>query len=426
MEKLIFIVSIFFLSIEAYSQEAKDDIYFPEEGSRENDYIKNRVNSVVLLEKGNALYNSEAFDEAVKVFEEILRHDPYHVMAYFGRANSREHLGDTDGALADYRIVHHLDPEMSEAFFNCAILEFNSGDFQAAVPLFEKLLLMPEGATQAIYFKGVQYSPNAQPVLSGVSSIGEGKDEIIYHYLGKCYEGLNDYEAAEKNYSKAISTNYSPAIYLDRGIMRHKFDRMRDAIADFQQTLALDPQNSLALYWLSIVSEESGDDSLSIATLDKVINGENVFPEAYIHRGVLKYKLGKYKEAIRDFDSAIALSPEIAEAFINRGLAKSKIMDYRSAIKDFNRALTLDRLNVQAYQSRGNAYFKIENYAAAVRDYSFSIKLDQQNPNLYYNRALALNNLSENKNASEVCEDLHKAITLGMETATKALKDLCH
>lgn len=402
-----------------------DNVYFPEEGSSENYLVKNRGNLAFLLEMGSVLYNSEAYQEAVEIFGEIIREDPYHVMAYFGRANSREHLGDSEGALADYRIVHHLDPEMNEAFFSCAILEFNSGDFQAAVPLFEKLQTMPEGATQAIYFKGVQYSPHAGPVLSGVSSMGEGKNEIIYHYLGKCYDGLNDYKAAEKNYSEAISINSSPAIYLDRGIMRNKFDNKSGAIADFQQTLTLDPKNSLALYWLSIVAEETGEDSLSIAALDKVIEGENVFPEVYIHRGVLKYKSGAYKEAIRDFDSAIALSSEIAEAFVHRGLAKSKLDEHNSAIKDFDRALAIDRHNIQAYQFRGNTHFKIGNYDAAVRDYNFSIKLDQKNPNLYYNRALALNNLSGDKETDAVCQDLQKAIALGMTTAAKALKDLC-
>lgn len=426
MIRNLFILILLFLTFDGLSQNTSDEVYFPENPTSSYSTVdESRASHTILIEKADEYFNLSSYDEAIHLYDKVIQESPYNELAYFGRANCRERLGNVEGALADYRIVHHLAPEMSEAFFNCALLEFNTGDFKAAIPLFEKLLTLKQGPTQAIYFQGVQYSQNATPSLTGISSMAGDREKLVYHYLGKCYEGLMDYEQAEIYYTKALSIQPSAGIYLNRGILRNKFNFNKSAIEDFQQALALEPQNSLALYWLSIVAQETGDDSLTIAALDKVIMGDHVFPEAFIHRGFLKYKAGDYKGAIRDYTNAINLTPSLAEAFIKRGLAKEKLSDYKGAIKDFNSAIKLDKNNSAAFEYRGNTYFKQKNYEAAVRDYNYSIKLDQENPTLYYNRALARNNIDQIKGGSEVCVDLQKAIELGMELANTTLKSLC-
>lgn len=426
MTRYLIIFSCLVLAVEAYGQEFQNDVYFPEvKDTPEHTQQLAKGNFPLLIEKADALYNQNEFEKAAEIYSQVIRTRPYDANAYFGRANCREHLGNFEGALADFRSVHYLAPEMTEAYFSSAVLEYNLGDYRAAVPLFEKLLELPEGSTQAIYFKGVQYSPHAQPVLTGVESMADDKNLIVYHYLGKCYGGLREYQKAEENYSRAIALGPSAELHVDRGLMRRDGFSRDMAIADFQAALNLQPNNSLALYWLSYLAEESGNESLTIAALDKVLAGNQAFPEAFIQRGTLKYKTSEYRQAIADFDNAIALTTEIPEAYINRGLAKDKTADLQGALRDFTLAIKMNPTDAQAFQYRGNTYFKMKKYEEAVKDYNMSINLDKQNAKLFYNRALAKNNMRNDLLEGEVCTDLQKAIELGMEEAIAAREDIC-
>ena len=46
---------------------------------------------------------------------------------------------------------------------------------------------------------------------------------------------------------------------------------------------------------------------------------------AYTNRGTAKRELGKYHEAILDYDKAIELDPQLAQAYYNRGIVKERI-----------------------------------------------------------------------------------------------------
>lgn len=61
----------------------------------------------------------------------------------------------------------------------------------------------------------------------------------------------------------------------------------------------------------------------------------------YLQRGIEKARLGKYKEAIEDFDQVIKFDPEHAEAYKNRGRALAALGKYKEAEKDFDKAIEL-------------------------------------------------------------------------------------
>ena len=46
---------------------------------------------------------------------------------------------------------------------------------------------------------------------------------------------------------------------------------------------------------------------------------------AYYNRGLAKVDLGQYTAAISDLDKAIQLEPNYAEAYISRGAAKAEL-----------------------------------------------------------------------------------------------------
>ena len=93
-----------------------------------------------------------------------------------------------------------------------------------------------------------------------------------------------------------------------RGLRHLRDGAYRQAIADFSEALALDPDNSTA----------------------------------YSNRGLAYVHELDYARAISDFDAALALDPDLFECLVNRGLAHDSRADYALALADFDNALRLE------------------------------------------------------------------------------------
>jgi len=114
--------------------------------------------------------------------------------------------------------------------------------------------------------------------------------------------------------------------FLDSGDKHLKAGRFPQAIADYNQAIALDP--GLAL--------------------------------AYNNRGLAKYKSRDEQGALSDFDKAIELNPENMDFFFNRGLAKKALSDFQGAISDFSSVIAQNQEDKEAYYMRGLSKTYIE------------------------------------------------------------------
>ena len=60
--------------------------------------------------------------------------------------------------------------------------------------------------------------------------------------------------------------------------------------------------------------------------------------------------------------------------------------DYLQAIKDFDKAIQINPDLSEAYNNRGGAYYQLEHYNRAVEDFSNATKLNPDDISVYYNR----------------------------------------
>ena len=68
-------------------------------------------------------------------------------------------------------------------------------------------------------------------------------------------------------------------------------------------------------------------------------NKENA--QAFTWRGVSLNKLGKYNDALQDFNTAIALNPNSGESYFNRSLSYTGLGNATQAQADVQKALQL-------------------------------------------------------------------------------------
>ena len=90
--------------------------------------------------------------------------------------------------------------------------------------------------------------------------------------------------------------------------------------------------------------------------------------------------------AIADFTLVIRLEPNYAGAYNNRGLAHRDGGNLDLAIADFNQAIRLDPNYASAYSNRGIAHFDRGNLDLALADHDHAIRLDPNYVPAYSNR----------------------------------------
>ena len=72
--------------------------------------------------------------------------------------------------------------------------------------------------------------------------------------------------------------------------------------------------------------------------LDRVLELQPSFPEAYFNRANVSVRLKDYKSAIVDYTPAIALNDRFAQAYYNRGLAKIYTGNIDGGVADLSKA----------------------------------------------------------------------------------------
>jgi len=160
-------------------------------------------------------------------------------------------------------------------------------------------------------------------------------------------EQFNLSEIADLNTTLA-QNNDDAELYLKRAILYASINEYSKALADFDKSLKLDSTNYISyfsranlLYKLIEETEkETVQYTLKMVLSDyaKCIKENPNFSFVYFNRGNLKFKDGKYLEAIDDYTASIKVNPNFAEAYFNRGLILLVLDNREQACKDFSKA----------------------------------------------------------------------------------------
>ena len=147
-----------------------------------------------------------------------------------------------------------------------------------------------------------------------------------------------------------------------------------------------------------------------IADIDKEENAVS-----YNDIGLAKYRLGKYKEAIKYFDEAIANMHDYSCAYYNRAEAYYKLEKYEDALCSYSEVIALEiNPDVESYLGCANCKKELGEYKDAITDYDSVIKHSPRNAEAYHGRGLAKYHLDR---IEEAIRDYNNAIELNSEYA---------
>jgi len=123
---------------------------------------------------------------------------------------------------------------------------------------------------------------------------------------------------------------------------------------------------------------------------------------AYNNRGFALSSEGKHKEAIKDFDKALAIDNKYEKAYENRAFSKNETGDTLGALADYTEILKLKPQKITAYSNRATLFEMTGDFDSALKDYIKIVSLDSANAEAYFKMGWCYyktNNLTEAINA---------------------------
>jgi tetratricopeptide (TPR) repeat protein len=258
------------------------------------------------------------------------------------------------------------------------------------------------------------------PVTPTPAAVNDTADEYFIAGFNKWVEPGSDIKAGKQQaiqaFTQAIRLNPRYEIaYFMRANTYNQLQEYRLALADWNQSIAIDPQFAEAYNNCGKLKDDKlNDPQGALADYNRAIALYPNYADAYINRGMLKaLKLNDPQGALADYNRAIALNSQSAEAYNDRGnLKDDKLNDPQGALADYNRAITLDPQLVEAYNNRGILKaFKLKDPKGALADYNQAIDLSPQLSNSYFVRGFL--KYTKLRDRSGGIADVKKAAELG-------------
>ena len=195
--------------------------------------------------------------------------------------------------------------------------------------------------------------------------------DVIRQYPGRIYDAYN-------NRGK---------YYFDGG-------HYAEALADYEQALALDAKPARTYFSKGSALGRLGRVDEALASLDRALELDPALVEARSDRAGIRLMKGDMKGAISDLDAAIRLNPGFRGSYVNRGSAYAMSGDLERAVADYRHAIELEPHHPRVYElwgALGDALVTLKRPQEAVAAYDQAIALapETQRGDLYRGRSRA-------------------------------------
>jgi len=192
--------------------------------------------------------------------------------------------------------------------------------------------------------------------------------------------------------------------WVDKSANHIENNELDSAAVALQKAMRLDPANEnnpVLLLNLGILQRQLGlfDDAFISFTASLP---NSPLPQITMHnRASLLVDMGRYDEAMDDYNAVIRNYPDDVEAYYRRGLLHLENHDRVSAERDFNVSNEIDPNNLFTKLSKGLIFKLDDNWEAAEKIYTDLIENEpSRDPSFFLNRAECYVNTGQTFRAS--------------------------
>lgn len=227
----------------------------------------------------------------------------------------------------------------------------------------------------------------------------------------------------------------------------------KNSIALYSDIIKKYPHSYVALNSLGAEYMLNKNYDMASRYLNATVNENPNYYKGYYNRGLLYAQTNRMKNALQDFDKAIALN-QYPKAYVARATAYYELKDFSKAISDaetvlkkepnnpkanyvlancyddlnqldkaltyYNEVISSNSENPMYYLRRAIVYGKQQQYQQCLQDLDASTNIDANYGEAYYWKGVVKVNMKQNP-----CNDLKKAMDLGFTAAQQPLMTYC-
>ncbi len=127
----------------------------------------------------------------------------------------------------------------------------------------------------------------------------------------------------------------TPEEFIKKGKFHQEYGQWSDAIKDYSDALALNPNFVPAYIERALVKQIKGELREAVLDLDLALALDTANLRALNARGALHYDLGNYNTSLKDLNHALKIHPNYVNALLNRGKVLEKLGEKDAACRDF-------------------------------------------------------------------------------------------
>ena len=188
-------------------------------------------------------------------------------------------------------------------------------------------------------------------------------------------------------------------LFYSKGIALSAMGRKEEAIAAYDQALAIKPDKHEALNNKGNALSAMGRKEEAIAAYDQALAIKPDDHEALNNKGVDLSAIGRKEEAIAAYDQALAIKPDKHEALYNKGGALSDMGRKEEAIAAYDQALAIKPDDHEALNNKGNALSAIGRKEEAIAAYDQALAIKPDKHEALYNKGVALSAMGRKEEA---------------------------
>lgn len=154
---------------------------------------------------------------------------------------------------------------------------------------------------------------------------------------------------------------------------------------------------------------DKGEWEKAIKEYDKAIELDPEMDTGFHARGTARLHLREWDKALKDLDEAVRLNPRHAIAFNNRGVAWYQKGDLDKAMADYDKAAELRPTYAGSFRNRGIIWADCGEWDKAIKDYTEAIRLNPNYEDAFIDRAAVWKEKREYEKAQQ---DYDEAVEL--------------
>ena len=299
-----------------------------------------------LISKGNIFLDMDECEKALKCYDELLECEPYNLEINLKKADILYGQEKYDEAHMAYDRILEIAPDNLEVISRKGDILYKQEKYDEALPYFDKALKINPEYIKAWIAKG-EYLCKQDKFKEAIGCFDkaleiEPADFEVWNSKGLALYRTYNYEESIKCFDKALELDetYSVA-WNNKGWSFYCLEKYDDSVKCFNKATELDPsyaeawsRKGLALYIKKNYKE-------AIECFDKVLELEADYPgvedkrksaekaladekkreelEKIIEEGKKLTGLGKYSEAIKNYEKAIEIKPDSFDTWYEMG-----------------------------------------------------------------------------------------------------------